>query len=125
MNRVSMPVDWPAIVQVRVPQQIEVVPANLLGLLHDSLTLTGETLADESQNGIDGVLGEKEVAAEACLRSLTRSEIMSDASQQCILSAGKLLSQAIVQFGPVHAYDPGSDLSPTFEIHEFCHALYL
>jgi hypothetical protein len=50
---------------------------------------------------------------------------MPDARQQCILSAGKLLSQTIVQFGPVHAYDPGSDLSPSFEIHALCHALYL
>ena len=68
-------------------------------------------------------MGEEEVAWRARARSLVRSEIMPDVRQQSIQPAGKLLSQTIVQFGPVHAYDPGSDLSPTFEIHEFCHAL--
>jgi hypothetical protein len=70
MNRVPMPVDWPAIVQVWVSQQIKVVLANLLGLLHDSFSLAGETLAEERQNGIDGILREKKVAAQARPRSL-------------------------------------------------------
>jgi len=45
MNCVQMPIDRGTVVNVGISQQIEVVTANLIGSLHDELSMPAKMLA--------------------------------------------------------------------------------
>jgi hypothetical protein len=90
---------------------------NLLRLLHDVLSLAGETLPNQSENRIHGIRCAEEVARRCGLPDSVPAKIVTKARQKHILAAGSLLPQPVSQLGAIHAKDATPDLLPSLKIH--------
>jgi hypothetical protein len=118
MDWIEVPVDHSAIVEILIAEQIEAMLADLFCLLDDLFGLSGEPLAQERQQGIDGIWTEEKISPLRNRRILRASgKIESQARQHAIRPLAELLPNTIAQFFVIHSLQSSFHSPPVFKLH--------
>ena len=90
-----MPIDRCTVVKSGISQQVELVTASLIGLLHDALSLPGKMLAQQGQYGIHRIRRKEKLPWRGILPARVAAKIVPVAHHERILPAGPLLPEAV------------------------------
>src|SRR5208282_2724106 len=118
VDRVEMPVNRIAVLNALIPQQVKAMPANIFRPLDDLLGLTGKTLPQGRQDGIDRIRREeKPPGVGGGRRPRALCEIGAQAIENGVLPLTEFLPNPVAPLLPIHLRQSAFDLTPVSKLH--------
>ena len=109
VHPVEMPMDWIAVIQIFVTEEIKLVAADFVRLPNDLLGLLRGSLTKQAENSLDG-RGREEKLGRSDIRRTNHSrtnhalqKIESQTRKDDVGTLGNFLPATIQEFVPIHA----------------------